>query len=282
MTPGVGGRSVSRILARNELLGRDSVTFLRLGAEALREEYRLSPRAANNLTENLATRLTELRELEVRLNRLGVSLVTTADAHYPAMIEEMDPDPPGVIFLYGNHKLLESNTFCVLSSRNARAAELELIERWSEEGVLAGEVLVTGHDRPEYQRSAVVPLRWGSPRILCLDRGLFKVLGADLKDEAFRTARLWRYEFDPTTDLVVSPFRPESDFFGVNNKIRDRLVGCLSKRLRFVTMSAGGNMARIARTALQAKRKVEVNDMCDDARELSNMGATLIDALKYR
>ncbi len=83
---------------------------------------------------------------------------------------------------------------------------------------------MTGHDRPEYQRSAVVPLRWGSPRLLCLDRGLFRVLGEDLRSEAFRAARLWRYEFDASTDLVVSPFRPDSEFIGVNNKVRDRLV----------------------------------------------------------
>src|SRR5262249_32622414 len=150
--------------------------------EGLREEYRLNAKAATNLQ---ARNIRETLEIEKRLDGLGVSLVTAADAHYPALIEEMDPDPPGVLFLYGNTKLLETSTFAVLSSRNARPADLELIEKLTEEGVMGAEVLVTGHDRPEYQRSAVVPLRWGSPRILCLDRGLFNVLGPDLKDEAF-------------------------------------------------------------------------------------------------
>jgi predicted Rossmann fold nucleotide-binding protein DprA/Smf involved in DNA uptake len=211
--------------------------------------------------------------LERRLADLGVTLVTTADAHYPPLIEAMDPDPPGALFLYGNLRLLEARTFSVLSSRNARTAELDDIERKAEEGVLGGEVLVTGHDRPEYQRSAIVPLRWGAPRILCLDRGLFRVLGEDLRDEAFRAARLWRYEFDPRTDLVVSPFRPDTDFIGVNNKIRDRLVASLSQRIDFITLSPAGGMQSLLRQALKANRRVRVSDLIPEFRGYVALGA---------
>lgn len=273
MTPGCGGRSVTRILARNELLGRSPEEFLALSPEAYREEYRLAKRAVDQLSGDPKAMVKALLETEKRLDGLGVTLVTAADAHYPQLIEEMDPDPPGVLFMYGNLKLLESRTFCVLSSRNARPADLELIEKLTEEGVLEGEVLVTSHDKPEYQRSAVVPLRWGSPRILCLDRGLFQVLGPDLRDEAFRTARLWRYEFDAATDLVVSPFRPDSSFIGVNNRVRDRLVACLSRRLDFVHIAEGGNMESLARLALKASRKVRVSDRILNYRALVREGA---------
>jgi DNA processing protein len=272
----MGGRSVTRVLARNELLGRSPEEFLDLSPEAYREEYRLSKRAVENLAGGSATLTESVREVERRLNGLGVTLVTSADAHYPALVEEMDPDPPGVLFLYGNGRLLESRTFCVLSSRNARPADLDLIEKLTEEAVLEGEVLVTSHDKLEYQRSAVVPLRWGSPRILCLDRGLFQVLGPDLKDEAFRAARLWRYEFDPSTDLVVSPFRPEASFIGVNNKVRDRLVACLSRRLDFVHIAEGGNMAELARLAMKAGRPVRVSDRILGYRDFRAAGAEVI------
>ena len=276
LTSGIGGKSVTRILARNSLLGRTPNQFLGLSREAWREEYRLSAKAA----ENLVTRrdaIGETLELERRLEGLGVTLVTMADAHYPEKIEQFDPDPPGVVFLYGNQRLLAASTFCVLSSRNARPAQLDLIERLTEEAVLNGHVLVTGHDRPEYQRSAVVPLRWGAPRILCLDRGLFRVLGDDLRNEAFRAARLWRYEFDPLTDLVISPFRPEADFIGVNNQVRDRLVASLSDVLNFVHISEGGNMDRIARNALKCKRQARIADTIDFARTYRALGAEMID-----
>lgn len=275
MTPGIGGRTVTRVLARNELLGRSPEEFLTLSPESWREEYRIASKSAMALSDGKRS-LKATKDLEERLSGLGVTLVTAADAHYPTLVEEFDPDPPGVLFLYGNTRLLEAKTYCVLSSRNSRPAELDLIEKLTEEGVLSSEVLVTGHDTPEYQRSAVVPLRWGSPRVLCLDRGLFKVLGEDLKDEAFRAARLWRYQFDPSTDLVVSPFRPHADFIGVNNKVRDRLVASLSRRLDFVIINPGGNMEKLARLALKCSRGVRVSDRSIGYREFVASGAGVI------
>lgn len=274
MTPGVGGRSVVRILARNDLLNRTAEEFLRLSPESLREEYRLNAKQATALAGSKSDATTVL---ERRLDGLGVRLLTAADAGYPALVEEFDPDPPGVLFLHGNLRLLQAPTFAVLASRATSPAGLDLIDTLTEEGVLGGETLVTGHDRPEYQRSAIVPLRWGAPRVLVLDRGLFQVLGPDLKDEAFRAARLWRYEFDPGTDLAVSPFRPEADFIGVNNQVRDRLVASLSRRIDFVSVAGGGNMARLARLALKAGRRVRVGETVAHRDELIAAGATSLE-----
>ena len=276
MTPGIGGRSVTRILARNDLLNRTPEEFMRLSTEAYIEEYRLSRKAAVNLANDPEAQVDRVQVLEKRLTGLGVTLISSADAHYPPMVEQMDPDPPGILFLYGNARLLEANTFCVLSSRNSRPADLDLIEKLSEEGVLRSEVLVSGHDKPEYKRSAIVPLRWGSPRILCLDRGLFTALGSELSHDASHEALLWREKFDPKTDLVVSPFRPEAGFVGVNNQVRDRLIGCLSKRLAFVHMSEGGNMDKVAKLALKAGRRVEVSDRIPNYRSWAEQGARVI------
>lgn len=271
MTPGIGGKTVTKVISRNDMIGRSHEEFFRLGPEALRSEYRINAKAASALKS--APDLPALGKLEKRMSELGVALVTAADAHYPAVVEAFDPHPPGVLFLYGNQSLLKARTFCVLGSRASLPADLDLIEKLTEEGVLNGEVLVTGHDRPEYQRSAVVPLRWGAPRILCLDRGLFKVLGDDLRDEAFRAARLWRYEFDPSTDLVVSPFRPHADFLGVNNQVRDRLVASLSHRLDFVSANPGGNMLRLAKAALKDGRPVRISDRSVSCKDLVALGA---------
>lgn len=257
MTPGIGGRSVVKVLARNDLLSRTPEEFFALSFESYVEEYGLLRKAAEHLTKHRDSLTKEIEPLEKRLETLGVRWSVITDAGYPEMLEQFDPDPPAMVFTYGNTKLLTSMTFAVMSSRQANEPQLNEIERLTEEGVLNGEILVTGHDRPEYQRSAVVPLRWGAPRILCLDRGLFQVLGEDLKNEAFRMARLWRYEFDPSTDLVISPFRPEAGFVGVNNQVRDRLVAGLAHRIDFVKIATGGNMEKLAKMASKAGRKVE-------------------------
>jgi DNA processing protein len=267
---------VTRVLARNDLLNRTPEEFLRLSPEAFVEEYRLTAKAAAQLADDPIRRLGQIKTLEERLTTLGVTLISSADAHYPALVEEMDPDPPGILFLFGNSRLLEGNTFCVLSSRNSRPADLDLIEKLAEEGVLKSEILVSGHDRPEYKRSAIVPLRWGSPRILCLDRGLFTALGQDLQHDTSHESSLWREKFDPRTDLVVSPFRPDAGFVGVNNQVRDRLVGCLSRRLAFVQVAEGGNMERIAKMALKAGRKVQVSDRSPNYRSLVLLKAEVI------
>lgn len=277
LTPGIGGRSVTRILARNDLLLRSPEEFIALSPEAMVEEYRLQSRQAERLKAKTKANLEELRDMQARLDGLGVALVTAADAHYPSRIESMDPDPPGVVFLYGNQNLLKARSVSILSSRNTSPAGLDTIESLAEEAVLSGEVIVSGHDTPEYQRSALVPLRWGAPRVLCLDRGLFEALGEDLREEPFRAARLWRYQFDPSSDLVVSPFKPASAFVGVNNKVRDRLIACLSDRLDFVEIAPGGNMEKLARLAIKAGRAVRVSDRSVGWRRLADLGATCVE-----
>ncbi len=277
MTPGIGGKTVSRVLARNDLLNRTPEEFLRLSIEAKQEDYRMSAKSCAALNKTLSQITEGVKQMEDRLDRHGVSLVTLADAHYPPQIEQFDPDPPGALFLFGNTKLLNAKTFTVMSSRNTTPGGLDLMEKLAEQGVLSSEVLVAGDKTPEYERTAVVPLRWGSPRILCLDRGLFHALGEDLSQETFRAARLWRYQFDEKTDLAISPFKPDAHFVGVNNQVRDRLIASISNRLDFVEVAPGGNMEKLARLALKAGRAVSVSDRAPIHKTLEMMGAQIID-----
>ncbi|MBS1715093.1 MAG: DNA-processing protein DprA [Armatimonadetes bacterium] len=273
LTPGIGGKTVTRALTRNDLLGRSPDDFLRIGPEALREEYGMKVKVADGWHERKKAKVAEALQVEERLVPLGVSLVTAADAHYPRRIEQMDADPPGVLFLYGNTKLLEAKTACVLSSRGTTRAGLEAVEKLAEEHVLDGKAIVSGHDTPEYQRSAVVPLRYGAPRLLVLDRGLFRALGEELQDEPFRAARLWRYRFDPKTDLAVSSLNPEKDFHPNSNKVRDRLIAGLSMCLDFVEVRPGGNMESLAKAALRCGRAVRVSDQAEASEILQKLGA---------
>lgn len=277
MTPGVGGRTVTRILARCELLGYSPADFQRLGPAALKEEFGVKQA---RVCARLAEQARENDPILGRLDALGVTWITMADAHYPELVEQFDPDPPGFLFAYGNLKLLNAQTFAVLSSRNTMPAGLDLMEKLAEEGVLRGEVVVSGHDTAEYQRSALVPLRWGAPRVLCLDRGLFPALGENLTEEPFRAARLWRYQFDPKTDLVISPFRPEAHYAqkSQNNRVRDRLIAGLSRRLDFVEVAPDGNMEKLARMGLKAGRPVRISDRSVGYRRLVESGAAIIES----
>lgn len=278
LTRGIGGKTLVRVLTRHELLSRPMEALLETPVTQLQGEYGLKLGVAERWRAEALTRLQEAQALEERLDRHGVAVVTALDAHYPDRVEQMDSDPPGVLFAYGNFGLLDARTFAVLSSRNSPPAALDAIERYAEEGVLAGETLVAGHDTPEYQRAAVVPLRWGAPRIVVLDRGLFQALGEDLTEEPFRAARLWRFQFDPHTDLALSPVLPTGTYHPNGNKVRDRLIASLSARLDFVLVNEGGNMERSARLALKAGRQVRISDLSVGYRELRKAGATVLKA----
>jgi hypothetical protein len=135
---------------------------------------------------------------------------------------------PGKLWLYGNVKLLHGELAVVESSFISppyTEHELMLIEQEAERLVLSGKILVTGIHNPAHQRAALVPLRWGAPRIVVFSGGFYHHLGASLRTEPFRVARLWRYEWDSTTDLAVSRREPSKlPTFAHHNPSVDNLI----------------------------------------------------------
>lgn len=135
---------------------------------------------------------------------------------------------PTATWLYGNQKLLGVKLAHVspdLWAKYDSDEALSAIEREAEELVLNGFVLVTGIHNPAHQRAAVVPLRWGAPRIIVFSGGFEYHLGKELNQEPFRMARLWRYEWDAGTDLAISRRAPiKLPTFAFENKTVDNLI----------------------------------------------------------
>ena len=141
---------------------------------------------------------------------------------------------PAGLWLYGNARLLRTQLACVpitFGAPDFLPSALDAIEQAAESLVLEGKVLVTGAHNSGHQRAALVPLRWGAPRIICFSGGFRHHLGPDLKEEPFRAARLWRYQFDPRTDLVISRRAPDRlPTYALHNPTVDRLVQRLVDR----------------------------------------------------
>lgn len=137
----------------------------------------------------------------------------------------------GGLWLYGNVRLLHAKLSCVESASGPGPwdrTSLDDIEREAERRILSAEILVCGVHNEAHQRAAVVPLRWGAPRVIVFSGGIRVHLGADLKNEPFRAARLWRYQWDPKTDLAISrrdPKKPPT--FSRHNPTVDRLIQAL-------------------------------------------------------
>lgn len=135
---------------------------------------------------------------------------------------------PAGLWLYGNIRLIRCDLGYVREAGfrvDHLPSELDAIERRAEEIVLGGQVLVCGVHNPAHQRAAVVPLRWGAPRILVVSGGFHHHLGPELTEEPFRAARLWRYQWDPHCDLIVSRRAPDKrPTYGQYNPTVDRLI----------------------------------------------------------
>lgn len=138
----------------------------------------------------------------------------------------------GGLWLYGNVRLLHRKLSCLESTLGPgpwdRAA-LETIDQHAENLVLDAQILVCGIHNEAHQRAAIVPLRWGAPRVLVFSGGIRVHLGNDLRNEPFRAARLWRYEWDPKTDLAVSGRQPHKlPTYARHNPTVDSLVRALA------------------------------------------------------
>jgi len=140
---------------------------------------------------------------------------------------------PGGLWLYGNVRLLHGDLKHIPACFGApvhRPADLDQIERAAEEIVLASKILVCGVHNQTCQRAAIVPLRWGSPRILVFSGGFRYHLGPDLTREPFLSATLWREQFDARTDLVISRRAPDKlPTYAHHNPTVDRLIHLLAK-----------------------------------------------------
>jgi hypothetical protein len=149
---------------------------------------------------------------------------------------ELEPGyyPDAGLWLYGNTRLLGSELACVPAAFGPNhhfPSVLDAIEREVEEFVLGGKILVCGIHNAAHQRSAIVPLRWGSPRIVVVSGGFKHHLGENLDQELFRAARLWRYGWDARTDLIISRRAPDKlPTFASYNPTVDRLIERISGR----------------------------------------------------
>jgi DNA processing protein len=130
--------------------------------------------------------------------------------------------------MYGNVRLLWRELVSieqVAGPPDHAPDELDEIEHITEKHVLEGKVLICGIHNEAHRRAALVPLRWGAPRIIVLSGGFRFHLGEDLEEEPFRAARLWRYQWDKDSDLAISRRAPSKlPTYARHNPTVDRMV----------------------------------------------------------
>ncbi len=205
--PDVGRKTLRHVLERQQVRRETPAEILSLPDEVLRDEYRLPPRALRALREERAARLEEVARLDAHLTRCGVRWLSFQDAAYPTALEAM-PEPPAMLFLYGNHALLDGLTVALLGSHTISAEGLQELERLAESLMAQGLTPIVSATQPAYQCALLCAVRTSAPYILALDRGLLRAFGDDLRKEPLKQARIWQAEFDPARALADQPVPP--------------------------------------------------------------------------
>lgn len=241
-TPGVGSRCVASVLRRVAVLRTPAEAVIHAPLNVMVEEYGLSRTQAGNFTAAVKQRRPAVREMERWLNRNGVAVVTLADASYPQRLLNRMETPPPVLFLYGEAGLLDATLFAVANSNGTPEDVLMAYDRAAWDASKDGLVLVTGHNRLEYQRPALAVRRNGGPVCTVLDRGLVHGFGGDLTRPLFAAARIWSCVFDVRRELAITPFALHDHGIGANNRKRDELVFSLADIIYAGFLRRGGRM----------------------------------------
>jgi len=257
LLPDVGRRTLRSVLERQQVRRESPEEVLRLPAEVLQSEYKLPSRAVRAIQAELNQWIEETTRLEAHLTRCGVRWMSFQDAAYPAALDEM-PEPPAILFLYGDHHLLSEPSFALLASHTVSEQGLQELETLAQ-SLLAQEFTpLVSATQPAYQRALLCAVRQNAPYILALDRGLLATFGTDLRREPLKQARIWQAEFDPDRALALSPFRPRDGWVASNSKYRDALIAYLASAVIVVEARPDGYIVQLCRELLQHERKVYV------------------------
>ncbi|MCX7925545.1 MAG: DNA-processing protein DprA [Fimbriimonadales bacterium] len=257
LLPDVGRRTLRHALERQQVRRETPEEVLNLPAETLRDVYGLPPRAIQAIRAEREQRLEETMRLEAHLTRCGVRWISYQDAAFPATLEDM-PEPPAVLFFYGNHALFDEPNFALLASHTVSAQGLQELESLANTLLEQGLTPIVSATQPAYQRALLCAVRRGAPYILALDRGLLSAFGEDLRKEPLKQARIWQAEFDTQRALAISPFRPRDGWLASSGKYRDALIGYMAGAVVVVEARPDGYIVQLCRELLQRGRRVYV------------------------
>jgi hypothetical protein len=275
--PGVGEKTLGRALERLAARGMAPEELLRRTEQELAGEMGFSAAAAGRIRRVTPTMRQAAEGAARSLRRAGARVLTLQDATYPARLRERLPDPPPVLYAYGAENALDRPTFAAANSNGAPEAALAASDRAAATLVEKRWTPVTGHNRPAYQRTALVARRGGGRVCYVLDRGLLEAFDGDLTRQLFPAAHIWSPAYDPECDLTLSPFPLRAHGIALHNRRRDALLFALADMIIAGEVRPGGEMERRCLEALAQGRSVRLA-LPESVDRLREAGATPIPA----
>jgi Predicted Rossmann fold nucleotide-binding protein involved in DNA uptake len=279
--PGVGEKTLGILLRRCSTQGYELTGVFGMSLDGL-SELGLSDASAAAVRAVTPEMTLAAAATARALSAAGIRLVTSGEHLYPRRLIERLPDPPPLLYAYGASEMLTRSTIAVANSNGASEHALALSDAAAESLVQEGWCVVTGHNRPAYQRAALAALRFGAPICYVLDRGLFEAFGDDLRRELFPAAHVWSSAYQPATTLTLTPYPLRAHGIALHNRRRDELIFALADTILVGEVRTGGQMERCVLRALEAGRRVVLLGPPSASDELLNQAGAVrgLSALK--
>lgn len=248
---GIGAAALRALLQGLAVHHLSPAELQRMQADEVRRKFGLTGAQTRSLLAVLSQPLSSVGDTLTRLHRMDAALITLLDAAYPARLARTMTAPPPALYCKGDHDLIGRPLIAVANSNQTPRVAAEQAEAVVSLALDAGYVVVTGHNRLEYQQPALVAARQQAPVCYVLDRGLLSALEGHDGSAPFAAARVWPTG-RPRGDLFVSALPPLSSGVPGGNRLRDELIASLATAIVATCVRPGGTMESVITRAVES------------------------------
>jgi DNA processing protein len=216
--------------------------------EAITSIPRLSKDKADEILA-VNEKMDNIDNLILRLDDLGVDILTIADQDYPALLRQVK-NPPPIIYKYGQIQKQDERSIAIVGSRNANEKGLQIARGFGKRLAERGYTIVSGYAKGIDTESHLGALEGDGRTIMVLSTGM---LHFKLRDAGFES-----FEFLKQNGAVISEMFPTESWTVGAAMARNRLVVGLSKAVLVVECGLESGTMNAAHVAQQMNRPLFV------------------------
>jgi len=212
--------------------------------KANKEEIASIPRLSEAKARDILSvneKWNEIENLMLRLDDLGVNILTIEDEDYPKLLRQVK-NPPPIIYMYGRIQKQDDKSIAIVGSRNATEKGLQIARGFGKRLAERDYTIVSGYAKGVDTESHLGALDGNGRTIMVISNGMFHF---KLRDAGFES-----FEFLKQNGAIISEMFPTESWTVGAAMARNRLVVGLSKAVLVVECglkSGTMNTANVAR-----------------------------------
>lgn len=243
---GIGNKTLQKISTRNRELGIGPKDFWQMTESEMKARYNLSSRLLHSISVN-RDRFNTAQELLRELERHKVKIVTLEETDYPEPLRRI-PNPPFLVYLYGDMRLLSSYPVAIAGSRNISPKGLMLVYGFSQVLREQGQTIIRGTKFDVDILPEMAARRVPGYEIIIPSEGILTFLKRVEKNNGL----------DPTQYLIIGFVNPRAEWGPGIEAMRNSILFALSQRIIIVEAREDGFIIKEGLRAIKEGKGVFV------------------------